>query len=229
MWSAWGVSAGVAEAVEEALGVLAGLGMEIVDLPLPELELALPACLAISLSEAVFHHRRRLAASPRLYLPGTRVMIETGALVTGEDVVLAREATRYLRSFIASAMKRAGVTALVSPTLPVIAPLTSSMTTELTAEAKEESLSSALRMLATANLTGMPAVSVPCGVAAGQPVGLHIMGPQFSDAKVLAIACSYQDAMPWRDEVPVHTLPELAGMKEPQAGSVRIYIRVFKN
>jgi aspartyl-tRNA(Asn)/glutamyl-tRNA(Gln) amidotransferase subunit A len=56
-------------------------------------------------------------------------------------------------------------------------------------------------------MTGMPALSVPCGFASGQPVGLHLMGRLFGDAMLLELAKSYEDATPWHTSVPVRTLP----------------------
>jgi Asp-tRNA(Asn)/Glu-tRNA(Gln) amidotransferase A subunit family amidase len=207
MWSEWGVTPEVVAVVETALSVLADLGMEIVELPLPELDLALHAGVAISLSEAAHHHRERLKRAAGGYLPGTRVMIETGALATEDDVRLAWQVRSYLRTFVPEAMARAGVAGLVSPTLPAIAPLASSMSSELTGTADQNSLAAALRMLSAANLTGMPAVNLPCGFASGQPIGLHIMGLRHSDATVLGIAYAYEHAAPWAAAVPVRVLP----------------------
>lgn len=207
MWSEWGVAPEVMAVVEKALSVLADLGMEIVELRLPELDLALHASVAISLSEAAHHHRERLKRGAAGYLPGTRVMIETGALATEDDVRLAWQVRTYLRTFMPEAMARAGVAGLVSPTLPAIAPLASAMSSELTGSTGQNSLAAALRMLSAANLTGMPGVSVPCGFVNGQPVGLHIMGPEHSDATVLAIAHAYERATEWWTRVPVRVLP----------------------
>ncbi|MET3176740.1 UNVERIFIED_ORG: aspartyl-tRNA(Asn)/glutamyl-tRNA(Gln) amidotransferase subunit A [Arthrobacter sp. UYCu721] len=207
MWSEWGVAPEVMAVVENALSVLADLGMEIVELSLPELDLALHSSVAISLSEAAQHHRERLKQAAGGYLPGTRVMIETGALTTEDDVRLAWQVRTYLRTFLPEAMGRAGVAGLVSPTLPAIAPLASSMSSELTGSTGQDSLAAALRMLSAANLTGMPGVSVPCGFVSGQPVGMHIMGPEHSDATVLAIAHAYERTTPWWMQVPVHELP----------------------
>ena len=215
LWAEWGVAPAVARLVEEALGVLSGLGFEIVEVSLPELDVALPASLAISLSEAAHHHRERLRRDAAHYVPATRVMIETGALVTAEDIALAHAVRAQLRTTLADALARARVAALVSPTLPAIAPRAALMSHELTGETGGDSLSSALRMLSPANLTGLPGVSVPCGLAEGQPVGLHLMGPAFSDGALLGIAGAYEEASPWRAMVPLRDLP--AGAPAPSA------------
>ncbi len=53
------------------------------------------------------------------------------------------------------------------------------------------------------NLTGQPAVTVPCGfTAAGRPVGLQIVGRRFADADVLQAAAAFEQARPWADRRP---------------------------
>jgi aspartyl-tRNA(Asn)/glutamyl-tRNA(Gln) amidotransferase subunit A len=53
------------------------------------------------------------------------------------------------------------------------------------------------------NLTGQPAITVPCGIAAdGLPVGLQIVGRRFADATVLQAAAAFEAARPWGDRVP---------------------------
>jgi aspartyl-tRNA(Asn)/glutamyl-tRNA(Gln) amidotransferase subunit A len=53
------------------------------------------------------------------------------------------------------------------------------------------------------NLTGMPAISVPCGFADGLPVGLQIMGPSFAESLVLRVAAAYEGATDWRAQRPL--------------------------
>ena len=43
-----------------------------------------------------------------------------------------------------------------------------------------------------ANIAGIPAISLPCGVSDGLPVGLQIMGPHFSDLKIINIAKEFE-------------------------------------
>jgi aspartyl-tRNA(Asn)/glutamyl-tRNA(Gln) amidotransferase subunit A len=53
-----------------------------------------------------------------------------------------------------------------------------------------------------ANLAGLPAASVPCGFIDQLPVGLQIVGPHFSEARVLAAAHAYQRATDWHTHIP---------------------------
>jgi Asp-tRNA(Asn)/Glu-tRNA(Gln) amidotransferase A subunit family amidase len=53
------------------------------------------------------------------------------------------------------------------------------------------------------NITGHPAISVPCGFTAeGLPVGLQIVGRRFADAAVLRAAAAFEAAAPWADRRP---------------------------
>ena len=60
------------------------------------------------------------------------------------------------------------------------------------------------------NLTGQPAVSVPCGwTDENLPIGLQIVGPRFDDAVVLRAARALEQVQPWHDRRP--NLQEAAG------------------
>jgi aspartyl-tRNA(Asn)/glutamyl-tRNA(Gln) amidotransferase subunit A len=57
-----------------------------------------------------------------------------------------------------------------------------------------------------APLAGLPALSVPCGFdEKGLPVGLQLMGPAFSEARLLGVAHRYQQASDWHQRVPAET------------------------
>lgn len=48
------------------------------------------------------------------------------------------------------------------------------------------------------NLTQQPAASIPCGLTStGLPVGLHIVGPRYGDARVLRAARAFESAQPF--------------------------------
>jgi aspartyl-tRNA(Asn)/glutamyl-tRNA(Gln) amidotransferase subunit A len=53
------------------------------------------------------------------------------------------------------------------------------------------------------NVTGAPAVSVPCGFsAAGIPIGLQIAAPHYEEAALLRVAHAYEQAAGWHTRTP---------------------------
>ncbi|MBN1257082.1 MAG: hypothetical protein JXA52_05195, partial [Planctomycetes bacterium] len=47
----------------------------------------------------------------------------------------------------------------------------------------------------SANLAGIPALSLPCGESGGMPIGVQIMAHHFEDAKLLAVAGALEAAL----------------------------------
>jgi aspartyl-tRNA(Asn)/glutamyl-tRNA(Gln) amidotransferase subunit A len=59
-------------------------------------------------------------------------------------------------------------------------------------------------LTAPASLAGLPAISIPCGMVKGMPVGLQIMGKQFDEETILRVAHAFEVATldaPWRQEL----------------------------
>jgi aspartyl-tRNA(Asn)/glutamyl-tRNA(Gln) amidotransferase subunit A len=58
---------------------------------------------------------------------------------------------------------------------------------------------------ATANLAGIPGLSVPCGLSsAGLPIGLQLLGPHWSEAKLLKLGHIYEQTHPLAAAPQVH-------------------------
>ena len=57
-----------------------------------------------------------------------------------------------------------------------------------------------------ANILGLPAASVPCGFIDGMPIGMQIIGPRFSDVKVMRAAQAFSEIQPWMDHHPAISL-----------------------
>ncbi len=57
----------------------------------------------------------------------------------------------------------------------------------------------------TANLAGVPGISVPCGLSSeGLPIGMQLLGPYWSEGRLLRLAHVYQQAHPLNAQPPVH-------------------------
>jgi aspartyl-tRNA(Asn)/glutamyl-tRNA(Gln) amidotransferase subunit A len=89
------------------------------------------------------------------------------------------------------------VDAILIPTLPIVAPPPDTQIVRL--GGRQESLRDAiLRFSRPANFTGLPAISVPCGMTReGLPVGLQIIAPHWQEVRILRIAYHYEQATNW--------------------------------
>lgn len=52
------------------------------------------------------------------------------------------------------------------------------------------------------NLTGLPAVSVPCGFINNLPIGMQIIGPAFEEARILNVAHTFEQIHPELSQIP---------------------------
>ena len=183
-----------------ALRVLADRGATILDVDLPHAEDAGKAVAIILSVEATAYHERRLRGSLGAYGDDLQVRLLRGFFIPGTDYVLAQRARALLTHEFLSAFH--GVDVLVTPTTTVPArpieedpgagaAVSLTMSTELT------------RFTNPFNLTGMPALSVPCGFARdGLPIGLQIVGKPFDEALVLRVGHAYEQATEWHRKRP---------------------------
>ena len=170
-----------------ALDGLAGLGFEVREVDVEELDLADAALGAIVLYEAWQAHRTRYEAEAELYGDGTRALLELGAKISGEDY---RSALAD-RDRVAAGLDRAlaEVDVLAGPTVAYVAPPEDPPfgTPDGDVEA---------RFTGPYNLAGLPAVSVPCGEAEdGLPAGLQLAAARGRDAFLLSVAAAYEEAL----------------------------------
>jgi aspartyl-tRNA(Asn)/glutamyl-tRNA(Gln) amidotransferase subunit A len=192
----------VRQIVDAAIAQLAELGAEVREVSIPSvLDSARPGN-AIALAEATHFHRRQgwYPARATEYGEDVRSRLELGEDVKAEEYLEALEERRRIRAEIGAAVET--VDALVAPTVPVAAPRVGEE--EVMLGGKAESVRAALlRLNRPANLTGHPALSVPCGFTrAGLPVGLQLIGRAWEEGRLLAIARAYERAAGWNRRRP---------------------------
>lgn len=192
------------------------LGAEVGDVSLPNIEYALPAYYIIAPSEASsnlarfdgvrYGHRSEnntdiIDMYKRTRDEGfgdevkRRIMLGTYALSAGYYEAYYGQAQK-VRSLIIEDYKKAfeKFDVLVSPTSPT----TAFKIGEKTDDPLQMYLSDVMTI--PVNLAGIPAISVPCGLADGLPTGLQIMGKHLDEMTVYKVAYAYEQA---RGEFPM--------------------------
>ena len=214
-----GLEADNERCVREALKVFGGLGARVTQVSLPHLPLSVPVYYVVAPAECSsnlarydgvrFGHR---CEKPRdlndLYRRSRgegfgaevkrRVMTGTYVLSAGYYDAYYLKAQR-VRALINADFARAfeEVDVLIGPTTPTPAfPIGAKTSDPITMYLNDI-------YTIGANLAGLPAISVPCGFVQGLPVGLQIVGPHFSEARVLTAAHAFQRATDWHTRIPV--------------------------
>ncbi|SDL34840.1 amidase [Lacicoccus qingdaonensis] len=135
-------------------------------------------------SEASAIHRDELLKNPEAFGIEMRTVFQNIKVPSVIDYIKAQEAKKRLKSELLRVFETVDV--LISPTLPFTAPDIGSNFVDINGK-KEELIKSALHFMRPASLTGLPALSVPCGFKDGLPIGLQIIGPPLSEAKLLDV------------------------------------------
>jgi Asp-tRNA(Asn)/Glu-tRNA(Gln) amidotransferase A subunit family amidase len=201
----------VAEAFGKASETLTGLGAVLSSIDIPELSHTLAAEFGIVGPEAALYHRHLLRSRPDLIDPGIRALLVAGTLLPGLQYLKALEARRVISEAIKRTFIENSLDALITPTLPATAAGKEQEEFEYDDLVEGVTLSY-VRTTAPFNLSGLPALSVPCGYDGdGMPIGLQIAGRPFDEATVLRVGAAYEGATSWHlDSPPTHASLEVA-------------------
>jgi aspartyl-tRNA(Asn)/glutamyl-tRNA(Gln) amidotransferase subunit A len=195
------VASEVRDTVDAVIDDLAGAGVEMVPVALPELEVMGAVGLTILLSDASAEHRRLLRERGDRLDPHTRVMLELGELTPGAQYVQAVRARGVLQGIVQRLYSAHGLDALISPTLPTPTVPMSEMSAPT--ESGNDPMTAAINMSFPANVLGLPALTVPCGFSsAGLPIGFQLMGRPFDEGTLFRIARSYERDHDWFSRSP---------------------------
>ena len=184
------IDAEVRSAVERAVGVLAEAGADIRELPISELERdAVEPVMQILLPEATHLHRAWLDDRRADYSETVLERLDAGREVSAIAYFAALDAHDRLRDRLTEV--HGSVDLLMLPTMPIVATPLDETTVQVKPD--EEGLTALNRMVAPFNLTGQPALSLPCGFTrSGLPIGLQLVGRHFAEGLVLRTGHAFQ-------------------------------------
>ncbi len=173
-------------AVSQATDVLRKLTAGTSDVELPTI-----GNLPVLGAEAYAYHLPYFSKTPELYQPSTRNRLEAGARITTAAYINGRRELARIRRAVSAVFS--SVDLLITPTTPIPPVLI----------ANEAAANASLRNTSPFDVYGLPTISVPCGFTkTGLPIGLQISGPNFNEARVLALAQAYEQATTWHTRGP---------------------------
>ena len=213
-----GLDAAIEQCIQAAISALQAQGAVLREVSLPNLPLSVPTYYVVAPAECSSNLARfdgvrygHRCEQPRDLLDlyersraegfgaevKRRIMVGTYVLSAGYYDAYYLRAQR-VRALISADFERAfhEVDVLLGPTTPTPA-------FELGAKT-DDPITMYLNDIYTigANLAGLPAMSIPCGLVQGLPAGLQLIGPHFSEARLLNIAHRYQRETDWHLRLP---------------------------
>ena len=149
---------------------------------------------AISGPEFAEFHRPYYEKNPDGYGASVRERLEWSLKITGDEYVRGLRERELLRREVAEFFR--GADALLLPSMPCAAPRIDSLMAKV--NGKEYPCMWIHRPFQSPhNLTGCPAVALPMGFdRKGMPLSLQVVGPEWSDGRILGIAGAYEEATP---------------------------------
>ena len=142
----------------------------------------------VALSEAFAYHAKTLQSHPEGYSVSIRERLEKGRDIPAEAYIEAQRLRGILRAEVDAALMDCD--ALVLPTLPIPAQTIGADMVDIDG-VLHVVRAMMLRLTQLFNLTGHPAISLPCGnTAEGLPCGLQLVGRRQETVQLLAIALS---------------------------------------
>jgi aspartyl-tRNA(Asn)/glutamyl-tRNA(Gln) amidotransferase subunit A len=183
----------VAAGLEVALDACRRLGARVVDAEPPAAGCDLGEDFVDVLTAELLAFHRRFDGRRDLYRPSLREWVEEGErrAMTAEAYAAAQARRRSTTAAWAAWLAEHELSALVEPTVPIVAPL------------RGEGYDHAGTDFALISLThfwdwtGFPVVALPSGVgrASGLPVGVSLVGPAGADWELLALGTALQDEL----------------------------------
>ncbi|MBM3818240.1 MAG: amidase [Acidimicrobiia bacterium] len=182
----------VAAAFEALCGRLRDAGVELHDADIAHATDLAPVYTHIVLAEAAAYHATTLESRGDQYTPNVRLRLEMGRYILAEDYMRALKGRGVLIQEVTDALK--GRDGLLLPAVPVPATTIGAATVGVGAS-DEPVRNVTLRLTQLFNVTGHPAIQIPCGATVqGLPIGAQLVGHRDATPALLAVARALEPA-----------------------------------
>jgi aspartyl-tRNA(Asn)/glutamyl-tRNA(Gln) amidotransferase subunit A len=183
----------VRDRFDESVEKLRRTGATVEDIDIPNATDIAPIYLHIQFGDAAAYHASTLDAMPEKYTPAVRSRLEAARYVMAEDYVRALAGREVLTRQVDDALSTPD--ALILPTLPIPAPVIGAAAATI-GGVDHPIRAIMLRLTQLFNVTGHPAISIPCGTtAAGLPCGLQLVGRRRQTSALVAVALAVEDTL----------------------------------
>ena len=197
-------------AIQTALRLLQGQGAVLVDMKLRNAELCEPASWVILMSEGAAFHEKRLKESADLFEPLVRERLEVATFNSAVDYIKALRVRTVLMQEMQRVFQNCDVLALPAGNAPPLLEADVVGTDAPSGPAKPPRPD----YWSIANMTGIPAMVLPCGFTAGPPVlplAMQFWARPFDEAVLFRLGGAYQAATDWHTRKPALATHAKAG------------------
>lgn len=181
----------VASAVRNAIGHLADVGATTAEVDIPLADFILPTLWGLMSPEAASIHELHLQHRPDAFSEDVRALLEAGQLIRAGDYLRAQRSRTVIRHAWRELFKTVDV--IATPTVACTAAEREQAKVQWEDGSTETVTDAYVRLTAPANITGLPALSLPIGFdTAGLPIGLQLIGGQLAESDLLRMGMAYE-------------------------------------
>ena len=190
----------VGAAIQDSLGVLKKAGAKLVEVRFPSLEAVVGAHRAIIFCEASAAHEELIRTRAADLSDDVRPLLQSGLFLPATQYLAAQQVRKNVIAAYRKIWQSFDV--LVTPTSPIAAPPIGATTARL-GDKDLPLVRLFLDLTLPFNLTGQPAISIPCGFTkSGLPIGLQFVGRPFDEATLFRAAGGFESATDWHLRMP---------------------------
>ena len=159
---------------------------ELIEIDMPPMDKTRTVSLLVQLPEMLSYHSRYLPQKKELYGEDVRGGMALGQFILAENYIRAKRMMQYYRLKLKQTFETVDI--IITPTCPITAPAVGSQF--VTVQNEKEPVGNAItRFTSFFNLTGNPAITIPCGIhSSGLPIGVQLIGRHFEENLLLKTA-----------------------------------------